>query len=243
MLDTIKTEQVLFLDIETVPAVAEYSMLTDGIKKQWDKKASYLAKEKEDTPETLYKRAGIYAEFGRIVCISAGMIFHKENKRWFRIKSFYDDDEPALLQNFCQMLNKFLSRGQGFLCAHNGKEFDFPYIARRLLINHLALPPVFNTAGRKPWEVPYLDTLELWKFGDHKHYTSLDLLAQIFGLPDPKSDIDGSMVGEVYWKSHELSRIIEYCQRDVATVARLFMCFKGEEPISDEHIEMAETIN
>lgn len=238
MLNDIKPEEILFLDIETVPLVADYNQLPDEHKKLWDKKAHTLSKEK-DTPETIYNRAGIYAEFGRIICISVGFIVSKDGERFFRVKSFYGDDEKLLLQDFAQMLNRFSKRLGSNLCAHNGKEFDFPYIARRMLINGIEIPEILNVAGKKPWEVKFLDTMELWKFGDNKYYTSLNLLTYVFNIPSPKDDIDGSQVAECYYNG-ELERIVTYCEKDVLAVAQLFLRYKGLPIIAVSNIEQAE---
>ena len=228
----INISKILFLDIETVPMVKEFEMLQENFKKLWEKKAGYLKKEDDDTPEKLFNRAGIYSEFGKIVCISVGFIKNKE----FRVKSFYGDDEKILLSEFSGLLNKHYSGADSLLCAHNGKEFDYPYIARRMIINGLQLPSILNIAGKKPWEVAHLDTMELWKFGDYKNYTSLDLLAAIFGIATPKGDIDGSQVAEVYYKDKDLERIAKYCQRDTLTVAQILLSYIGKPIIKEEDI-------
>jgi len=233
MLKDLNLDDVLFLDIETVPAYADFDQQPDRFKTLWEKKAELLRRnEPETTPDELYKRAGIYAEFGKIVCISCGFT----NGNEFRIKSYYGDDEKILLQEFADLLNRHYSTNRHLLCAHNGKEFDFPYIARRMLINSLELPGILNLAGKKPWEVRHLDTMELWKFGDYKHYTSLDLLAAIFEIPTPKDDIDGSMVGQVYWEEKDLDRIVKYCQKDVLTIAQLLQRYLGLPLFNDEHV-------
>jgi DNA polymerase elongation subunit (family B) len=200
-----------------------------------EKKALYREK-KRKTPEGLYPRAGIYAEFGRIICISTGMIGMMEDKRVFRLKSFYAEDEKELLEAFADLVTRLSQKRDIELCAHNGKEFDFPYIARRMLIHGVKLPVLLDIAGKKPWEVRHLDTLELWKFGDHKHYTSLDLLAAVFNLESPKSDLDGSKVAQVYWNDKNMKRIVEYCRMDVITVAQLMIRYKGEELLNPEDI-------
>lgn len=238
MLNDIKPEDILFLDIETVPQVAEYALLSEQHKKLWDKKAQNLIKE-QDTPETIYSRAGIYAEFGKIICISVGFIVNKDGIRCFRVKSFYGDDERILLLDFAQMLNRFSKRPAANLCGHNGKEFDFPYIARRMLINGIEIPEILNIAGKKPWEVKFLDTMELWKFGDNKHYTSLNLLAFVFNIPSPKDDIDGSQVSECYYNG-ELKRIVSYCEKDTLAVAQLFLRYKGLPIIDPNNVEQAD---
>ncbi|GAP42760.1 predicted 3'-5' exonuclease related to the exonuclease domain of PolB [Lentimicrobium saccharophilum] len=225
MLDQVNIEKVLFLDIETVSQYPEYEMLPEEIKKLWDHKAQRIvAADQGETAGNQYERAGIYAEFGRIICISVGFIRNGK----LRIKSFYGDDEALLLNDFADLLNQSFSKPDILLCAHNGKEFDFPYIARRMLINGIRLPALLDIAGRKPWEVQHLDTMELWKFGDYKSYTSLALLTMVFNIPTPKDDIDGSQVGSVYWKEKNLPRIVEYCQKDVVAVVQLLLRYKGK---------------
>ncbi len=236
MLENTKLENILFLDIETVPQQPDYNDMPENIKKFWDKKAGYLAKSDEDTPRTLFGRAGIYAEFGKIICISTGFI-HGDT---FRVKSFFGDDEKVLLTAFAQMLNSFYNKPQHLLCGHNSKEFDIPYIARRMLVNGIALPVILNLFGKKPWEVQHLDTMELWKFGDYKNFTSLDLLTAIFNIPSPKGDIDGSMVATVYYKEKDLPRIVEYCQRDTLAVAQLLLRYLGKPIIAMDKIEISK---
>jgi uncharacterized protein YprB with RNaseH-like and TPR domain len=231
MLKTIKNNQILFIDIETVPQYQNYEQLPEKFQKLWDKKSAYLIKENE-TPDAVWNKSGIFAEFGKIICISAGFI----QKEKFRIKSFYGDDEFELLTNFKNLIEKSFSGNDKYLCAHNGKEFDYPYIARRMLINKIEIPEILNSAGKKPWEIKHLDTLELWKFGDYKHYTSLELLTEIFDIPTPKDDIDGSMVNKVYWIDKDLKRIVNYCEKDVVAVAQLFLRYKNQNLIQDENI-------
>lgn len=237
MLDHIASEDLLFLDIETVSGYKTYDELPDNFKKLWDKKASFIGEEGEG-PASVYKKAGIYAEFGKIICISVGFIFKNEGKLSVRIKSFAGDDEKKLLLDFKELIKTFSQKKDFSLCAHNGKEFDFPYIARRMLINGIELPSVLDIAGKKPWEVRFADTMELWKFGDFKNYTSLELLAAVFNIPTPKDDIDGSMVGDIYYEENDLSRIIKYCEKDVITIIQLFLRYKGEETVDQENIEI-----
>jgi uncharacterized protein YprB with RNaseH-like and TPR domain len=232
MLYNLNFEKILFLDIETVPMVPKYDQLPEKFQKLWDKKAEHIKKIADDTPDKLFERAGIYAEFGKIICISVGFMKNRE----FRIKSFYGDDERILLKEFSELLEKYYNTRDHLLCAHNGKEFDYPYIARRLLINDLPLPGILNIAGKKPWEVAHLDTMELWKFGDYKNYTSLELLTAAFGINTPKEDIDGSMVAEVYYQENDLERIVQYCQRDTLTVAQLLLCYLGKPKIKEQDI-------
>ncbi len=234
MLEKIDIENVLFLDIETVPAYPEYSGLSERMQKLWDKKSDRLtaynsSPDESVTPEQLYARAGIYAEFGRIICISVGAFLKGE----FRIKSFAGHDEKVLLAEFADLLNKRYNRNEHLLCAHNGKEFDFPYMARRMLVLGIPIPRILDLSGKKPWEVNHLDTMELWKFGDYKNFTSLDLLAAIFDIPTPKDDIDGSQVANVYYKQEDLPRIVHYCTKDVLTVAQIFRRYRGEALIEE----------
>jgi uncharacterized protein YprB with RNaseH-like and TPR domain len=230
---------ILFLDIETVPQFSAYNELPDDWKKLWDTKSASLVKYHEgQTNETLYPRAGIYAEFGKIVCISCGVLQGNKEQRKIILKSFSGDDEKLLLSQFNDMLNKWATGEQKYLCAHNGKEFDFPYLCRRMIINSLPIPPLLNISGKKPWEINHYDTLELWKFGDFKSYTSLNLLAHTLGIQTPKDDIDGSMVWEVYWKEKNLERIVIYCQKDVVTVAQILLRMNEEPLIKEENIEI-----
>jgi hypothetical protein len=236
---TYPVHNILFLDIETVPQFAAYSLLPVEWKQLWDTKSNSLIKYHEgETNESLYPRAGIYAEFGKIICISCGVIQGSEGQRKIVIKSFAGDDEKFLLQQFNEMLNKWVLGEPKYLCAHNGKEFDFPYLCRRMIINGLGIPALLNISGKKPWEVSHLDTLELWKFGDFKSYTSLALLAQSLGIATPKDDIDGSMVWKVYWEEKNLQRIIDYCQKDVVTVAQILLRMNGEPLIKEVNIEI-----
>ncbi len=238
MINSYKNEDILFLDIETVPQFESYNQLSDEFKPLWDKKAKKISSE-DDSPEEIYQRAGIYAEFGKIICISVGLIVSKDGKPFFRVKSFASQNEFELLTDFVDMLNKFSAKPNATLCAHNGKEFDFPYIARRCLINGIKLPKILDIAGKKPWEVMFLDTMELWKFGDYKHYTSLNLLTHVFNIPTPKDDIDGSQVAEVFYKEKDLDRIVRYCEKDVLAVAQLFLRYKNEPIIDSNNIEVA----
>jgi DNA polymerase elongation subunit (family B) len=208
----------------------------------WEKKSAQLARidkfgsTEAMKPEDLYERAGIYAEFGKIVCISTGIL--RNNTLW--IKSFYGDNEVEILTEFIKMLGKAKEKNIQYLCAHNGKEFDFPYLIRRMLINGIDVPAILDLSGKKPWDVNHLDTMELWKFGDYKSYTSLELLAAVFGIPTPKNDINGSDVARVYWQEHDLDRIAVYCQKDVVTIVNIFQKFKGKSPIAEEQIQVVK---
>jgi len=234
MLNELQLDKVLFLDIETVPMVAEYEFLSPRFKKLWDRKARHISTEKP--AKEVFPQAGIYAEFGKIVCISAGYLRYTKGNESFRLISFYGDDEKQILTDFLTTVVEKFNPPEWILCAHNGKEFDFPYISRRALINELPLPAAFDIAGKKPWEVKHLDTLDLWKFGDYKHYTSLDLLTAIFDIPTPKDDISGADVYKVYYQNRDIERIARYCEKDVLTVAQLVRKFKGKPLLSDEQI-------
>jgi uncharacterized protein YprB with RNaseH-like and TPR domain len=230
---------ILFLDIETVPQYESYQDLPEEWKALWDIKAGYLIRNKEvESVETIYPKAGIYAEFGKIICISCGFIQASGEHKRMTLKSFYGDNESVILFEFSEMLRKWSGGEQRFLCAHNGKEFDFPYLCRRMVINNIPIPSLLNIAGKKPWEVNHLDTMELWKFGDFKNYTSLNLLAHTLNIPTPKDDIDGSRVWEVYWKDKDLNRIVTYCQKDVITVTQLLLRLIGEQLVKQENIEI-----
>lgn len=232
-------QNILFLDIETVPQYSSYDELPQDWKKLWDLKSVYLLRNKElETSATIYERAGIYAEFGKIICISCGLLQGHGDEKKLSIKSFYGDDEKLILYQFCEMLNRWGGGNSKYLCAHNGKEFDFPFLCRRLVINELPIPELLMLSGKKPWEVNHLDTLDLWKFGDYKNYTSLNLLACTMNIPTPKDDIDGSKVWSTYWIDKDLQRIVIYCQKDVLTVAQVYLRMHGESLISPENIEI-----
>ena len=231
MLKKIPSQKVLFLDIETVPQVADWNELSPEWQNLWSKKIEKQLSENE-TPEEFYgKRAGILAEFGKIICISCGIITQENT---LKLKSFYGDDEVDILLGFNKLIQGNYFKSDLILCAHNGKEFDFPFMARRIIINEIEVPNALNLQGKKPWEIPHLDTMELWKFGDYKHYTSLNLLAAVLGIPTPKDDIDGSQVASVYYEEKDLERIKTYCEKDVLTVAQIFRKFRGESLLERE---------
>jgi 3'-5' exonuclease len=233
-------KDILFLDIETVACTNDYASLDERLKVQWSRKGAFLKREEGVTDEELFhQRAGIYAEFGKIICIAVGKLFENDSKEpALRIKAYTGHDEKSVLLEFKSMLEK-LDPQTTKLCAHNGKEFDFPYLCRRMLVNEIPLPSVLNLSGRKPWETPHLDTLDMWKFGDYKHYTSLDLLAAIFNIPSSKNGIDGSQVNHVYYKEKNLEKIKTYCMRDVIVLTQLFLKMKGLRIINEENITTA----
>lgn len=219
---------IVFLDIETVGCTDDFNSLDERLKSQWARKASFLKREENATDEEMFhQRAGIYAEFGKVICVSVGMLYDTESgELGLKTKSYYGDDEKTVLLELKGMLEKIDSPSVR-LCAHNGKEFDFPYLCRRMLVQGISLPVVLNISGRKPWETPHLDTMEMWKFGDYKHYTSLDLLAAIFNIPSSKSDMDGSQVNHVYYKDNNLEKIKNYCVSDVVVLTQLYLRLKG----------------
>ena len=234
MISKLKLENILFLDIETVPQTISFDTLDDTTKKLFADKTKYLRKD-EFTPEDYYERAGIWAEFGKIVCISVGYFKITDDNRSFRTTSFHGEERELLIE-FKNLLETHFNRTNHILCAHNGKEFDFPYIARRMIILGIELPYKLNLFGKKPWEVPHLDTLDLWKFGDYKHYTSLKLLTHILGIPSPKDDIDGSEVRDVYYEEGNIDRIIIYCEKDTVAVAQILLRLRNEKLLEQHEV-------
>ena len=235
MIQKIQLDNILFLDIETVPEEAGFDKLSDDKKELYAQKTQYQRKD-ELSPEEFYERAGIWAEFGKIVCISVGYFVLKGDIRNFRVTSFFGD-EVKILKEFKTLLETHFNRPQHLLCAHNGKEFDFPYIARRMIIKGIEIPHKLNLFGKKPWEVPHLDTMDLWKFGDYKHYTSLKLMTSILNIPSPKDDIDGSQVATVFYEEGDIDRIVTYCEKDTIAVAQIFLRLRGEDISVEDEIK------
>jgi len=222
---------VLFIDIETVPCVAAYGGLSKGLQKEWEKKAKFLKTdigESPDFPALFAERAGVFSEFAKVVCIGIGSI-HKKGESWqMRLKSLTNDNEKILLKDFADLLYRFSVPHPDFkFCGHNIKEFDIPFLCRRMVINEIPLPPCMQLSNKKPWEVNHLDTMDMWRFGDYKNYTGIALLAEVLGIPSPKDDLDGSMVAPVYWQEHDLPRIAKYCLQDVWVTAKVFLRLKG----------------
>jgi len=234
MITKLNLEDILFLDIETVPETQHFSDLDRTKQDLWEHKSQYQRKE-DITAEEFYERAGIWAEFGKIVCISEGYFNIQGDIRTFRVTSFHGE-EIKILKDFKNLLLSHFSQAKHLLCAHNGKEFDFPYIARRMIIHNIELPYKLNLFGKKPWEVPHLDTLELWKFGDYKTYTSLKLLTNVLGIPSPKDDIDGSEVCKVFYEDNDIDRIVTYCEKDTIAVAQIFLRLRGDAILHDSEI-------
>lgn len=236
MLSKLIPGNILFLDLETVPCAPSFESCPTVLRPLWAKKTTQLHPVAGADPATEWPRAGIYAEFGKIVCIGAGVYRNHQ----LRVKCYAGHDERALLADFTELLNASFCEEHHLLCAHNGKEFDFPYLARRILINRLPLPAILDAAGMKPWQVRHLDTMELWKFGDYKHYTSLETLAAVFNIPSPKGDINGADVGRVYWEEGDLNRIAAYCARDVVTLCRILFAYTGRPPLEDADLVFAD---
>lgn len=228
-------KSILFIDIETVPIQPRLSDLSENMQQLWIKKSKLLRTDKpEDAdPAKLFEdRGGIFSEFSKVVCIGIGSLIQQENEWIFRLKSLCENDEKILLNNFLSILERFNSANKEMkFCGHNIKEFDLPFLCRRLIINGIPLPPPLQLNNKKPWEIPHLDTLEMWKFGDYKNYTSLALLAEVLNIPSPKNDIDGSMVSRVFWEEKDNERIAKYCMQDVLTTAKVFMHLCGHKDI------------
>jgi hypothetical protein len=236
-------ENILFIDIETASISADFSDLKPEFKALWERKTEILNRREEEqmeAAEAYRERAAIFAEFGKVVCISCGFIRFQDDRPTFRIKSFFGEDEANILAEFAAMVNAFMQKPDRNLCAHNGKEFDFPYLGRRYLINGLQMPSILaDIQNKKPWEIRLIDTMQLWKFGDYKSYTSLDLLCAVFGVPSPKDDMDGSMVGRVFWEEKDYARIALYCEKDVLATAQVLLRMCGKEMINDENVNLA----
>ena len=207
---------MIFFDIETVPAYGSFDKVPKVFQKLWE----YKVRKREEDPKDIYPEAGLYPEFGKIVCISAGFI-HKGD---LRVKSF-TGKEVDLLNGFAATV-----RGDTALCGHNIKGFDIPYVAKRMMINNISIPSCFDMRGKKPWEIPHYDTMEVWKFGGYEH-TSLDLLTNILGIKSPKDDIKGSDVYKVFYKDNDIKRIAEYCEKDVLAVANVYQRLNGYDLI------------
>jgi hypothetical protein len=238
MIDKLSPDQVLFLDIETVPQHRQFDELEHVVQDLWCRKTQYMADRKGIGPDALYETAGIYAEFGKVICIGAGYFKKLDDGYVFRVTTWHGDDEQLVLDQFSHWLQRFYKKPFQALCAHNGKEFDFPYLCRRMLANRVSIPDALHLAGKKPWEIPHIDTMDMWKFGDYKHYTSVPLLAHTLGIPSPKDDMDGSEVSKVYYDEHNLERIAQYCMKDVITIGRIFMRFCEKPWPGDEEIQI-----
>lgn len=254
-------KRMLFVDIETVRATRYFHELSEGMQKMWENKAQYLEPKSElSVEEKYYERAGIYAEFGKIVCISCGFVFERDKQMYFKVKSFYGDDERQILKAFGEFLDNItvkldangnlLDRNGNkksnswlfhYLVAHNGKEFDFPYLCRRYMVHQLRLPELLEVRGKKPWDIGHLlDTMEMWRFGDVKSFTKLELLCHLFQIPTPKEEMDGGMVNQVFWEEKNYEKIARYCEKDVVATAQLMLKFNFIDVFPLENVITAE---
>jgi len=236
-----KAKNMLFIDIETVSVVANYDLLNERMQEQWTRKAANIKNEDfVSAYDLFFKKAAIYAEFGKIVCIGVGAVYWNNNDQpSFKVKSLMGHDERTLLLEFKELLEKYPS-DKLILCAHNGKEFDYPYLCRRMLVNDIELPRTLQVSGKKPWEILHQDTLDFWRFGDYKNYTQLDLLAALFDIPSSKSDISGEDVTRVYHTENDLARIARYCKEDVLVLAQLYLRLQNYPMIAAENILRAD---
>jgi len=232
-------EKILFLDIETVPQAYQFEQLDDKSRALFEAKNRFQISPEKSIEQIFDERGGILAEFGKVVCISVGMLHEGSQGKSIRLKSFYHDDEETLLKQFKRLLEDHYNTPYHVLCGHNSKEFDIPYICRRMLINGLALPNILQISGKKPWEINHIDTMELWKFGDYKSYTSLSLLCHVMGIPTPKDDISGADVARVYYEENDLQRIMVYCEKDVVALIQLYLRLQGEALVDEFNISSA----
>lgn len=236
MMKKAQLQRILFLDIETVPQVYHFDGLDEKTRELFEAKTRFMIKDDVGPDQVYDERAGIYAEFGKIVCISVGFVHETTTGRQIRMKSFYHEDEETLLKQFKKLLDEYADSRASVLCGHNSKEFDIPYICRRMLINGIELPDKLDIAGKKPWEIEHIDTMELWKFGDFKAYTSLALLCHVFNIPTPKDDISGADVARVYYEEKDLERIKVYCEKDVVALIQLFLKMGGDTLVDEGEI-------
>jgi DNA polymerase elongation subunit (family B) len=241
MIKQVQFEKILFLDIETVPQAYQFEQLDEKSKALFETKNRFQISPEKSIDQIFEERGGILAEFGKIVCISVGMLHEGSQGKSIRLKSYYHDDEETLLKQFKRLLDDHYNTQYHVLCGHNSKEFDIPYICRRMLINGIALPSILQIAGKKPWEINHIDTMELWKFGDYKSYTSLSLLCHVMNIPTPKDDISGADVARVYYEENDLQRIMVYCEKDVVALIQLFLRLQGEPLVDEFNISSAST--
>ena len=241
MIARMPLENFLVVDIETVSAQPTYDSLNDEWQHLWEEKVLRTVPEDVTAAEYYQQRAGVMAEFAKVVCISLGYFKREKGDYQFRIKSITGHDEKELLQQFITTVNQLEAVNSHWsFTGHNIKEFDIPFLCRRLLINGLPIPPYLDFQNMKPWETNMVDTFQYWRFGDYKNFTSLKLLAASLNVPSPKDDIDGSMVGQVYWQEGNMERIAVYCQKDIVTVANIILRFKHLPLLKEEQVVIAK---
>jgi predicted PolB exonuclease-like 3'-5' exonuclease len=235
-------KSTLFIDIETVAQSANFEDVNERLQKHWERKASFLKNDDKLTAAEMYiDRAAIYAEYGKVICISFGGFYEEDGELKLRVSSFCGDDEKQVLSDFVKIIEKHRAKNNLLLCAHNGKEFDYPYLCRRIVLNGMPLPAILQISGKKPWNIPHLDTLEMWKFGDYKHFTSLDLLAALFDIPSSKQEIDGSMVSHTYHVDKDIEKINRYCLTDVVVLAQLYLKMNSHDLLPEDKIHVVES--
>ena len=236
----ISIHDMIFIDIETVSCAPNFSTLDEHWKQLWEEKIKRALPEEVTAEEFYEQRAGVMAEFSKVVCISMGYFVKEENLK-MRVKSYYGSDEKMILQNFLKTMHRIESNSRSWhFAGHNIKEFDIPFICRRLIVNGIPVPAFLDFQNMKPWETNIIDTFQYWRFGDYKNYTSLKLLAAALGVPSPKDDLDGSMVGKTYWEENDLKRIAVYCQKDVVTVGNIILKFKNIPLLHIDDVEYVE---
>ena len=230
-------ENHFIIDIETVSAFEDHKLLSDEWKELWNEKVQRSLPPDITSEEYYPKRAAILSEFEKVVCISIGFFRKENNQLLLRVKSFCSHDEREILNNFVNTICQLQThQTKWYFTGHNIKEFDIPFLCRRMLVNNISIPDCFDFQNMKPWETPVVDTLHMWRFGDYRHYTTLKLLAAALGVPSPKDDIDGSQVGDIYWREKDLQRIAKYCQKDVTTVANVILRFKNLPLLTEDQI-------
>lgn len=241
MINEIPLENLLVIDIETVSIQPNFKALSEEWQQLWQDKVSRTLPINTSAEEFYPQRAGVMAEFSKVVCISLGYFKKEKGIYNFRVKSLSNRDESLLLVAFLDTLNQLqIAHKHWNFTGHNIKEFDVPFLCRRLLINSLQIPQCLDLQNKKPWETNLVDTFQFWRFGDYKNFTSLKLLAASLNVPSPKDDIDGSMVGAVYWEEDDLNRIARYCQKDIVTVANIVLRFKNLPLLLDEQIILSK---
>ena len=235
-LDQLKN--IVFFDIETAGSHESLDALQEDnplLATLWSKRCEYLREKFEEnkdlTDEELYlNKAALHPEFNRIVCASFGRIAGDVDSTSMIIKSYSGDDESEILDGIDKVLTKFNKMN---LCGHNIKRFDIPVMGKRFLINGKKLPKSLMIYDSKPWELPFIDTSDIWSFGAWQEgFASLELIAASLKVPSPKDDIRGEDVHSVFWESSEHSRIAEYCAKDVKVLGDIMLKISGFSTLS-----------